>query len=291
MMEDCKINFIEISKILNTIDKDFIQEIELKDTQLKYLKFELSKNVKLLEENTSKIDSFNNRVENLKREIIVLEDEVLKKKDLNIKFAEKQNEVDDLISQKEKLLLDINSNEDIKNKQVVELSISTKKLQQVQGNLTRIDMDKKNLLIEIDKIEKILNNKNKEFIQFNSGISQINLDISNKENMLNGIVCSISSDKSKLEILKDTIKQLETKKLDLDIYIKENNKTLDIGLKDLKDIKESSLIEKNKLKQEENRLISLRKELQQTILNNREMIDSNKLADFVKAVENDNKNS
>lgn len=290
-MEDYKINFIEISKILDKINKDFIQEIELKDTQLKYLKFELSKNIKLLKDNTSKIDSFNDRTENLKREIIILEDEVSKKKDINIKFVEKQNEIDSLILQKEKLLLDINLNKDIKDKQVAELFMSTKKLQQIQNNLTRMDVDKKNLLIEIDKIEKILDSKNKEFVQFNSDISQINLDISNKENMLNSIVCSISSNKSKLEILEDTIKQLETKKLDLNIYIKENNKTLDIGLKDLKDIKESSLIEKNKLKQEEDRLISLRKEIQQTILNNREMIDSNKLADFVKAVENDNKNS
>lgn len=284
-------NFEEISKEINNLNNKFKKEVVEKKTQVDWLNSELDRLIKLVEEAQSKERSIDSNLNKKNSRLVELDKQIFDKNQAANMLQDLKSEISSGTIEKNHLLeeiIDINRKvSEIRN----ELSGVSKDKETVLGEIRNIERDKNTIFTNIEAYTKEASIKQKKISELDAKNALVGEQIVDSERILKEINGNIESKNIEFAEIKDkiVISRSENDGLtnDKDTMIL----TINANKSELEDIKDKCYIEKNKISHERDRLLSVRKEILQTIMNNRKIMDSNKIAEFIKSVREDDNGS
>lgn len=290
-MEKIEKDFDNISKYMNRLSSLFSSEISSKQNVLDSLIKDIHKKEEMSNNITSKLQSVESNIAVLQKKLHSVEDEIVAKKKEKSNINDKKGEILELERKREEIILD--TDKIIRNRNDVRVSLTncSKDLKEIQNYLDKLSNEKVALLGDIKSNNEIIEAKKDNINYLDKKISPLNNEISKKESKIGVLDESYIQREKEFDSMKLDIKHLQNEKINLDIKIGDAEIELKRDLDKLRDMKDEFDLEKSKLKHEEDRLLTIKKEIQQTILDNRNQLDSKKIADFIKSVEDANKNA
>lgn len=282
-----KENFEELSKEITKLSNKFNKELVEKKTQVDYINSELDRQLKSLEDIQEKEKNINSNLNKKNSKLVDLDKQIFDKNQAANLLKDLKSEISSATLDKNHLLEEIiginRKITEISN----ELSQMSKDKETSLSELRNLDKEKTVLFTNIQSYTKELNAKERVLDEIISKSMVVGEEILDSKRILTEMNDSIDTKKIELSVINDNIAIAKSNKEELDGDMENMSSKIDNSNSILEDIKTKCEVEKNKISHERDRLLSVRKEILQTIMNNRKLMDSNKLAEFIKSVRED----
>lgn len=282
-----KKNFEEMSKEITKLSNQFGKELGEKKIQVDYINSELDRSLKILEETQEKEKNIDSNLIKKNSRLTELDKQIFDKNQATNLFKDLKSEISSTILEKNHLLEEVIGINRKMTETNNEYSRISKEKEKCLSELRNLEKERSELLTNIQSYNKELIAKERGIDEANSKNNLVNEQILDAKRILEETSDSVNDKKIELSITNDKISIAKSDKEGLESEIDNINSKINNSNSILEDIKAKCEIEKNKISHERDRLLSVRKEILQTVMNNRKIMDSNKLAAFIKSVRDD----
>lgn len=284
-MEKIEKDFDNVNKHITRLSSDFNKDILKKKKEFDSLVKNIQRKGEVSILADSKLKSLELNISVLDKQISSLNEDIISRKKSRDSMSDKTTEITELERKREVVLSETKKISMERDSIILSVNNISKELRELQNYIDKLGHQRVALMDEMESINKQISIKDDILGEKERRILPLNNEISKKQNFILELNSSYIQKEKKFDVLMISTKNLEKRSIDLEFDIKTANEKLKEDLSKLEIVKMEFGLEKNQLKHQEDRLISIKKDILQTILNNKSHIESKKIADLIKSVE------
>lgn len=284
-MEKIEKDFDNVNKHITRLSSDFNKDILKKKKEFDSLIKNIQRKGEVSILADSKLKSLELNISVLDKQISSLNEDIISRKKSRDSMSDKTTEITELERKREVVLSETKKISMERDSIILSVNNTSKELRELQNYIDKLGHQRVAIMDEMESISKQISIKDDILGEKERRILPLNNEISKKQNFISELNSSYIQKEKKFDVLMISTKNLEKRSIDLEFDIKTANEKLKEDLSKLEIVKMEFGLEKNQLKHQEDRLISIKKDILQTILNNKSHIESKKIADLIKSVE------
>lgn len=284
-MEKIEKDFDNVNKHITRLSSDFNKDILKKKKEFDSLVKNIQRKGEVSILADSKLKSLELNISVLDKQISSLNEDIISRKKSRDIMSDKTTEITELERKREVVLSKTKKLSMERDSIILSVNNTSKELRELQNHIDKLGHQRVALMDEMESINKQISIKDDILGEKERIILPLNNEISKKQNFISELNSSYAQKEKKFDVIMISTKNLEKRSIDLEFDIKTANEKLKEDLSKLERVKREFGLEKNQLKHQEDRLISIKKDILQTILNNKSHIESKKIADLIKSVE------